>query len=385
MWPRLTPSMTHFAALLVALQLSPAAQLTVIHAGRLIDPVTGRVSHDQVIVVDSGRIVSVGARAAEQRDARTIDLRAYTVLPGLIDAHVHLGIGGSVRDNALADLRAGFTTVLDLGARSTRLLRIRDSINAGLIPGPRVLAAGIWIGVQNGVCEFGGIGIADGAEAFRSRVRENVAAGADVIKLCVTGWPADAYARPSEYEIGDDVMRAVVDEANAVGRPVIAHGISTGGVLAAVRSGVHGLAHAAFLDASTARALRDRRVFMIPTLASLTVNDSSAASRALISSTALAFHDGVTLVFGTDAGVLPHGRQADEFVALRRAGIPAIDVLRAATINAARALGIADSVGTIAPNMAADIIAVEGDPLSDMTSLGRTRFVMSRGVVRRWP
>ena len=149
----------------------------VLRAGRLLDPASGTVMTGVFIVVDSGHIVTAGSRAAPPPDAEVIDLSAYTVLPGLIDAHVHLTIGGTARDNALATLRAGFTTVVDLGARTLDFLAARDSINAGTIPGPRVLAAGQWIGTAGGVCEFSGLGIKGGADAFAQRVRENVEAG----------------------------------------------------------------------------------------------------------------------------------------------------------------------------------------------------------------
>ena len=287
---------------LLVLSAELPAQPTVVRAGRLVDPVTGTTTRNQFVVVENGRIISVGSTVPVLKDARAIDLSALTVLPGLIDAHVHLVIGGPVRDNALATLHAGFTTVVDLGARTTRLLRIRDSINLGIIVGPRVLAAGIWVGTKNGVCEFNGIGI-DGPDAFRSRVQENVREGADVIKVCVSGWPAGAHARPAEYEIADDALAAVVRESHERGRLVIAHDISLGGVRAGLRAGIDGLAHAAYLDSATAIAVRDRRVFLIPTLASLTAGDTSAVSRDLIASTRLAHALGVPFVFGTDGGV----------------------------------------------------------------------------------
>lgn len=373
------------ALALVALQAAgAAAQPVVVRAGRLLDPVAGTVTTNQTIVVENGRFTAVGSTVDIPAGANVIDLSAFTVLPGLIDAHVHLAIGGTVRDgtvrdNALADLRAGFTTVVDLGARTHRLLRLRDSINTGQIPGPRVLAAGTWVGTKDGVCEFNGLGIAGGAEAFRSRVRENLAAGADVIKVCVSGWPAAAYAQPTTYEITDEALDAVVREAHAASRLVVAHDISAGGVQAALRSGVDGLAHAAYVDTVLALQLRDRRMFLIPTLASLTGGDTSAASRALVRATSLAYRSGVTLVFGTDGGVLPHGENAAEFSALVRAGVSPLDAIRAATINAARAFQLADSVGTIARGMVADLIAVEGNPLMDIEALTRVRFVMSRG------
>lgn len=360
-----------------------AAQRTVIRAGRLLDVKTGQLSRDRVIIIQNGRIVEVrGNDASLQPSDSVIDLSGLTVLPGLIDAHVHLGIGGPVRQNAAAILHAGFTTVVDLGARTTRILSIRDSINAGHIPGPRVLAAGIWIGRKDGVCEFGGIGIAGGAEGFRERVRVNVQAGADVIKACVSGWPGEAYAQPEQYELPDSVLAAIVGEAKRLGRKVIAHDISPGGVRAALRAGVHGLAHAAYLDSATAVMMRDRGVFLIPTLATL-APDTSAASRALIEATALAHRVGVQLIFGTDGGVLPHGQNAAEFAVLERAGISTMDGIRAATINAATALGLADSLGTVAPGMIADIIAIESDPIRSTTAPQRVRFVMSRGRVVR--
>ena len=367
--------------ILATLQLpsTSAAQRTLIRAGRLLDVRTGTVTRDVLIAVYDRRIGSVGVSVSPAVGDRLIDLSDYTVLPGLIDGHVHLAIGGTPRDNALADLRAGFTTVVDLGARTTRLLQIRDSINAGLIPGPRVLAAGIWIGRKDGVCEFNGIGIAGGAEGFRARVRENVAGGADVIKVCVSGWPAAAHASPNDYELPDSILSAIVQESRPLGRKVIAHDISRGGVQAALRAGVSGLAHAAYVDSTIADQMRRTGMFMIPTLTSLTGDDASPASVALRDAVRVAHYAGVQLVFGTDGGVLPHGQNALEFATLVQAGVPVLEAIRAATVNAAKAFGIADSVGTIAQGMIADIIAVEGDPLADPLALQRVRFVMKGG------
>src|SRR6266550_2721756 len=308
-------------AAMAALVPPSFAQVIAIRAGRVLDPATGSASLNEIILVQRGRIGAIGPNVTIPAGATVYDLSNATLIPGLIDAHVHLALGGPVRSNALADLRAGFTTVIDLGARTQRLLGIRDSINAGLIPGPRVFAAGIWVGRKNGVCEFGGIGIAGGADAFRRRVRENIAAGADFIKVCVTGWPAEAYAHPDAYELPDSVLKAVVDAAHAGKRRVLAHDISRGGV----------------------------RV-------------------------------GVRLVFGTDGGVLPHGQNAREFVAMYQAGVPLADLLRSATVNAARALGL-DSLGQIGPGMVADIVALAEDPRGDVTAYQKVRFVMSRGQV----
>ncbi|HEV8364515.1 MAG TPA: amidohydrolase family protein, partial [Gemmatimonadaceae bacterium] len=257
-------------------------------------------------------------------------------------------------------------------------------INAGIVQGPRVLAAGMWVGVKGGICEFNGLGIEGTADAFRARIRENVQGGADVIKLCVSGWPNEAYSDPQKYEIPDDVLIAAVDESRKAGKLVIAHDISVGGVQAALRAGVQGFAHTPYLDSATARELRARNAFIIPTIASLAGADTSPASRDLVGSLALAHKLGVTLVFGTDGGVLTHGRNAEEFLALAQVGVTPLEAIRAATVNAARAFGLADSLGHIARGMAADIIAVEGNPLDDLTALQRPRFVMARGrVVQR--
>ena len=234
------------------------------------------------------------------------------------------------------------------------------------------------------MCEFNGIGIDGGPDAFRARVRENVDGGADVIKVCASGWPADAYARPDFVEIAPDALQAVISSAHESKRLVLTHAISRGAAVSAIRAGVDGLAHAAFLDEATATSMARENRFVVSTLASLTAGDTSAVARALRAGVSLAFRSGARVVFGTDGGVLPHGRNAEEFVALREAGIPALDAIRAATINAARAFRL-DSIGVIAAGKLADVVAVEGDPLTDLTALQRVRFVMSRGKVVRSP
>ena len=356
-----------------------------VRAGRVLDPVAGRYDQSVVILVRNKRIAEIiPARdyRAEMADS-LVDLGQLTVLPGLIDGHVHLVIGGAVAANALADLRAGFTTVVDLGARTHRLLQLRDSINAGHIPGPRVLAAGIWVGRQGGVCEFNGIGIVGGAEEFRARIRANALAGAEIAKLCLSGWPGQAFAEPASYELPDDVIRASVAEARGLGQITLAHAISLGSVRAALDAGVDGLAHTAYVDSAVALRMRDRHMFMVSTLASLTNGDTSIVARSLVSALSLAARNGVPIVFGTDGGVLPHGRNAEELRALVNAGLSPLEAIRAATVNAARAFSIQDSIGTIESGKVADLIAVAGDPLADIGTLGRPVLVMSRGRIVR--
>src|ERR1041384_6497237 len=222
------------AALCLSIASVAAAQVTVIQAGVLLDPASGQVIRDASIIIEGARIrgVVTGATAVGISPPKitAIDLSRYAVLPGLIDGHVHLSIGGTPRDNALADLKAGFTTIVDLGSRATRMLRIKDSINAGQIPGPRVLAAGVWIGTKNGVCEFSGIGIAGGPEAFGARAKDNIDAGADLTKVCLSCWPGESFSQRDSVQMTEAALRAAVAESKARKKPVVAHALSRGSV-----------------------------------------------------------------------------------------------------------------------------------------------------------
>jgi len=378
------------AALTFALADAPAdlagqSTAVFIRSERWLDPITGGITGPVVIRIAGDRIAKVMPAAEYKGVGTLIDLGNSTILPGLIDAHVHLQIGGAPNENARAILRAGFTTVVDLGSTSDAVLRLRDRIASKEEEGPRILAAGKWIGTKNGICEFGGIGVAGGPDAFRARVRENVQAGADLTKVCVSTWLADAYARPDGYEISDAALDAVVDESHVAKRLVIGHAISLGSVKAAMRAKVDGLAHGALVDRATAEELRDRGIFMIPTLASLAGASTDPASEALRRAIATAQKAGVRLVFGTDGGVLPHGQNAREFSALVEAGIPAIEAIRSATISAARVFALEQEVGAIAEGKVADVVGVDGDPLRDVQALSRIVFVMHNGRIVRQP
>jgi imidazolonepropionase-like amidohydrolase len=352
-------------------------------AARLVDPSNGAVTGPVVVLIDGQRIRRVVARGEfRPQDADSlVDFGDLTLMPGFIDGHVHLTIGGPIAATAQADLRAGFTTVVDLGARGYRVLRVRDSINAGLIEGPRILAAGLWIGAKGGVCEFSGIGIAGDADAFRRRVIANDSAGADLSKACVTSWPADAYAKPDYTEIPEPTLHAIVEESHARHKLVVAHDLGRAGIAMALRTGVDGLAHAAYFTPELAADARRRGMFVIPTLESLTSGDTSIVSRELVRATRLARDSGVTIVFGTDGGVLPHGKNGAEFDALARAGLSPLELIRAATTNAARAFKLSDSVSVVRAGMIADLVAVRGDPLADPRALQRVERVVARGRI----
>ena len=212
-------------------------------------------------MVRDGRIVEIQPPAAVRNPpagARTLNLDGRTILPGLIDAHVHLTLAGDPAANALATLRAGFTTVVDLGSAGGAGPRLRDRIARGEAPGPSVIAAGSWIGAKGGVCEFGGATVA-GAEEARRRARSDLDAGADLLKVCVTGWPADAVAAPDSVELGPGPLDAVLEVARAAGRPVYAHAIGRAGAQLAAEHGVRALAHTPIVDSATAVRLKAAR------------------------------------------------------------------------------------------------------------------------------
>ncbi len=347
----------------------------------MVDVEGGRLIDDAVVVVQGSRIVAAGSRNAVRvpPGASTIDLPAMTLVPGLIDAHVHLTLAGNPSANARATLRAGFTTVQDLGAAAYTNVALRDAINAGRVEGPRVIAAGPWLGIAGGTCDFNGIGVR-GADAFRKRAREDVEHGADLIKVCVTGWLADAVKEPAKYEISDEELRSAVDEAHRLGKRVAAHALSEAGISVAVRFGVDLIAHAGFPTPSTVATMKEKSIYQVPTLFSLSTAKPEELS-ALHARMREAVAAGLPVAFGTDAGVIPHGANAREFEHLAAIGLDPLASLRAATLAAARAVGMPRDIGALSPDRLADVIAVDGNPLQDLRALQRVRFVMKEGKV----
>jgi imidazolonepropionase-like amidohydrolase len=371
------PGVLAFGLSLQGVASPPLDTTLVLRGGKYLDTRSGALRPNGAIVVRNGRIVQIQPPAAVREPpagARTLELEGRTLLPGLIDAHVHLTLAGDPAANALATLRAGFTTVVDLGSASGAGIRLRDQIARGVTPGPSVIAAGSWIGAKGGVCEFGGATVS-GAEEGRSRARADVEAGADLLKVCVTGWPADAVAAPDSVELGPETLDAVLEVAHAARRPVYAHAIGRAGALLAAEHGVRALAHTPIVDSATAVRLKATGVVVISTLATLTRGPQAEKLRR---SFRLLRSSGVPIVFGTDAGVLPHGRNADEILALVQAGLTPAEAIRAATVDAAALLGRKD-LGEIVVGAAADFVVVAGDPIADPGSLARPVVVLRAG------
>lgn len=359
--------------------------VVVIRAAGYVDVDSGRVVRPAEIEIRGDRIVAVrGSATRPTGGAQVIDLGPAVLLPGLIDCHVHLTLGGPSARNAEVTLDAGFTTVQDLGSLDYAALGLRDSIAKGLLPGPRVIASGPWLGVSGGICDFQGIGVR-GADAWAKRVRDDVVRGADLIKVCVTGWPDDGFARPDSVEPAADELRAAVGAAHRLGRRVVAHAIGREGVRISVAAGIDGIVHSGFADDSTLAIMRARGIPLVPTLRSFEARPRTPGLDSLSGHMRRAFARGVLIAFGTDAGVIPHGRNAREFGALIRHGLSPAAALRAATVDAAAFLQLGDRIGRLAPGMMADVIAVDADPLADPAALERVVFVMKAGQVRKGP
>jgi imidazolonepropionase-like amidohydrolase len=416
-----------FLLLLAALLLPAApsaAETIVIHAGRLIADASRPAAGPSTITVENGRIVSVApGLAAPPAGARLIDLSAKTVLPGLIDTHVHISgePGGDFRDeavmtdewvtligahNALITARAGFTTVRDLGSPSNVGFALRRATAEGRIPGPRILSSGPAVSIVGGhgdvsgfrpevVAVLGAGNTCTGPEQCAARVREFSRAGADVIKFAATGGVLSQQARGLGQHFTDAEMKAIVDTGHSLGLKVAAHAHSARGIEAAARAGVDSIEHGTFADAATIRAMKANGSALVPTLMAFTgirerlgkgvfTPQVEAKVRETLSEVGKAARAaraaGVPVVFGTDAAVFEHGRNAQEFALLvEHAGMSPAEAIASATTAAARLLGLENEVGRIAPGFSADIIAVSGDPLRDVRALEKVDYVMVRG------
>ncbi len=400
-----------------------APKRTIVHAGKLLDVKTGNTLSDQAIVIEGGKIVSVGSMSGVKpsSDDQRIELGSATVLPGLIDAHTHLtmnpqfgydGLAISIprealigAKNARITLQAGFTTVRNVGADGYADVALRDAINAGDVPGPRMLVSGPPLGITGGHCDNNllpfeyhatGDGVADGVEQVQHKVREVIKYGADLIKVCATGGVLSKGDDPNASQYSLEEMKAIVADAHRLGRKVAAHAHGAQGVIWASEAGVDSVEHGHLMNDEAIATLKKNGTYLVPTLYLIDWNREHAmqanlpefAKRKmeLVSQTAKtaarkAFAAGVKIGLGTDAAVYPHGLNAHELEAYVQLGMTPLQAIQSGTINDADLLGWSDKVGTLEPGKWADIIAVEGDPMHDVTTLQHVKFVMKGGEV----
>ena len=403
--------------------LAQTSRHVVLHAGRVLDVKTGKMLTDQTVVIEDGKIVSVGpaSEAKAASDAVRIDLPNATVLPGLIDAHTHLTmdphfgyeeLAVSVprealigAKNARLTLLAGFTTVRNVGARGFTDVALRDAINAGELPGPRMLVSGPALGITGGHCDNNMLpfeyhvtedGVADGVPAVQHKVRENIKYRVDLIKFCATGGVLSMGDNPQASQYTLEEMKAIVADAHRLGRKVAAHAHGAEGIRWAAEAGVDSIEHGSYIDDAAIAAMKEHGTYLVPTLylgdwmlenASLThlpaplLAKAQEVTPAARKNIAHAFASGVKVAFGTDAAVYPHGMNAHEFAVMVKLGLTPLQAIQAATLNAADLMGWSGKVGTLEPGAWADIVAVDGDPLKDVTALEHVKFVMKSGEV----
>ena len=406
---------------------------TYIQAGALLDRPGEAPKGNSTIVVRDGKVAQVlPGFVAPPAGAKLVDLRDRFVLPGLVDMHVHLwGVGGDpMRErlnalttddaddmmqavvNAKTTLDAGFTTVRDLGGNPRGIRALRDAVARGDVEGPTIVNAGRMVSVTgghgdgtNGLAEEWAdavhqhqINTCDGPDDCRRAVRAQVGMGAQVIKFAATGGVLSNVAGGLGRAMTPEEMSAIVTTAHALGRKVAAHSHAAEGTKAALEAGVDSIEHGTFIDDETVKLFKAKGAYLVPTMIApvtalaqarggqlppATIPKAEAAAAAAAESHARAIRAGVKIAFGTDTGVSKHGDNAKEFALMVRAGMTPAQAIRAATVSAADLLGRSAELGTLEPGHAADLIAVTGSPLDDVTRLERVDFVMHRGVVAK--
>lgn len=416
------------AFLMIGLNYSLYGQATYIYSGQLIDAVSDSVQQEMTLIVEDDEITSVEEGFSEvPDDAILIDLSEHTVLPGLIDMHVHLEsetspdqyineftlneseIAYNAIDYAEATLLAGFTTVRDVGGSGVNI-SLRDAINAGKVVGPRVFTAGKSIATTGGHADpTNGYrddlmgdpgpkeGVVNGESDARKAVRQRYKEGSDLIKITATGGVLSVAKSGEAPQFKEDELEAIISTADDIGYHVAAHAHGAEGMKRAVRAGVKTIEHGTYMDQETMDLMIEHDTYYVPTItAGKSVADSAKIdgyypelvepkAREIgpeIQNTFKKAYDyGVNIVFGTDAGVFAHGKNAKEFGYMAEVGMPAMGAIKSATITAARLLEIDDQLGTLEEGKTADIVAVSGDPTEDITTLEKVDFVMKEGEI----
>lgn len=407
-------------------QPPPAPPTTLIKAAHLIDTRSGRALDHQSVLIVGDRIEAVGPSADLQAPAgaKIVDLGPATLLPGLIDCHVHLtsdprhsgypSLGISVPRSALTGaknarltLAAGFTTVRNVGASGYADIALRDAINAGDIPGPRMLVSGPALGITGGHCDenllapefnYHSEGVADGISAVMAKVRENIKYGADLIKFCASGGVFSKGDLPGAEQYSPAEMTVLITEAHRLGRKVAAHAHGTQAIIDATNAGVDSIEHGSLIDDAGIAAMKQHGTYLVADIYNddfilgqgkqYGFTDEMLAKERMVGQRQRegfrnAARAGVKIAFGTDAGVYPHGWNAKQFAFMVKYGLSPLQAIQAATLNAADLLGWSERVGSIEPGKFADLIAVEGDPMADVTLLEHVKFVMKGGQIVR--
>lgn len=409
----------------------PAPKTVYIRAGRLFDATSDSVRENMVIVILGDRIQSVGPASAitVPLNASVIDLSRATVLPGLIDCHTHLGSRADRYDeiynfkdtpfdsafagvvNARKTLEAGFTSVRDVGSLPFLAVDLRNSINEGFIPGPRIVASGPPISITGGHGDLNNFSpqtrvsmfpeerdfqIADGVDQIRHVVRAQVKYGVDVIKILATGGVLSKGDSPGAPQFTPEELKAAAEEAHMAGRKIAAHAHGTQGIKNAILAGIDSIEHASLIDDEGIRLAKEHGTYLVMDiynddyilgkaiefgLPKENVEKEKMVGRLQRENFERAVKAGAKMAFGTDAGVYPHGDNAKQFFYMVKYGMTPAQAIRAATSSAADLIGRASDVGTIEANKYADIIAVTADPLQDVRALESVGFVMKGGVV----
>ena len=407
----------------IAAASAGAEEVTYLKAGKLFDSRSGKVTNNAVITIAGERIVDVGGSGTAIPDgANVIDLSDSFVLPGLMDMHTHVisnvdtyffagyfqsphrqTIGGVV--NAKKTLLAGFTTIRNVGASDYADVALRNAINDGEIPGPRMAVSGPGLGITGGHCDRNVLnhafeersdGVADGPWAVREQVRKNVKYGVDLTKFCATGGVFSKGTKVGMTQYTLEEMQAIVDESHTHERKVAAHAHGNEGIKRAILAGVDSIEHASFLDEEAVQMGIDNDVYFALDIYNTeytlergaangvpeeNINKEREVGTRQRQSFTLAVEMGAKVVFATDSGVYPHGDNGKQFARAVRFGMTPTQAIQSATSLTADLLGWEDRVGEIAPGMYADIIAVNGDPLDDISELEDVDFVMKGGVV----
>lgn len=417
--------------LLILLTCQPATSLaqddtTYVVASWLIDTLKGERVADPVVGISNGRIVSVAAGTAMPAGANVIDLGEATILPGLADMHTHLtgystdfgyealalsdtdeAIRGVV--NARTTLMAGFTAARNLGASGYSDVSLRDAINHGRIAGPRLQVSGPALGATGGHCDNNMLpaaydakseGAADGPWAFRQKVRLNKKYGADIIKICATGGVLSKGTDPGARQLTLEELQAIVDEAHSLGMPVAAHAHGTEGILFAIRAGVDSIEHSSLIDDEGLRLAKRNGTFLsvnayTPRYMLANADKMNILPESLEKARSLAAHRlenyriaheaGAKVVYGTDSGTYPHGDNAKQLAEYVELGMTPMEAIQTATTVAAESLGWVGNTGAVADGYFADIIAVDGNPLDEVSVLENVSFVMKGGKVYKMP